>query len=77
MQALPMRLTRIEGRRLLWDCVTCETANRTRLSRRGRRALLAMLVTVGGSRISEEEIRTFARNLRGIDSAIATELLDA
>jgi len=36
-----------------------------------------MLVTVGGSRISNEEVRTFARKLARIDSAIASELLDA
>lgn len=61
----------------MWDCPTCNTQNGTRLSRKGRRALLSMLVTVGGSRISHEEIRTFARELGDVERAVAVELVDS
>ena len=72
---IPMTETRVEGRRLLWDCPTCSTRNRTRLTRRGRLALRAMLRKPGGSKISAEEVREFARSLRDLERAVADELV--
>lgn len=74
--SLPMCLTRLEGRRLLWNCPACTAGNVTKVTRRARRFLTRTLIKAGGTMISSTEVQEFARALPKIDRAVHDELVD-